>query len=541
VNTNRLKIQSTRNLSATEQQMRGMGIVTMYCDESGSVQSHIQNDWLVDLLLSSPIFTRGVTSQIPNWITQNPPQVCEVCTGIWVAPVKQNASRRNTEFALGVIISDACVKGEYFHALCQASNADVTVIQELIQSSLPIATHDVKRIATLFQLAWESQLKEEANQSTIESFGHELADSYEEISLLYTMSGSMNSVDHPERYIELACNELLQTLPYGWVGVQLNIGDRLPKPGNEMVMAALSQKTPQDVQCDVQAVLDSIQPGQTIISNSEDDISSLFGAATIIEPIESDGVIIGILIAANKQGSDSTASSVDAKLLAATASQLGIFLENALLYENLNATFLGTLEALTTSIDAKDKYTCGHSQRVALLTAQLAEKAGLDADQVDRCRIAGLVHDIGKIGVPEHVLLKQGGLTDEEFESIQKHPEIGARILRDIPQMEDILGGVLHHHEKFDGSGYPHGIAGDDIPFIARMISLADTFDAMSSSRTYRNAMTRQSVLNEMKRVSGTQFDPELAEQFFTLDFSAWEKMMIEHQARAPITRKEAA
>jgi HD-GYP domain-containing protein (c-di-GMP phosphodiesterase class II) len=107
--------------------------------------------------------------------------------------------------------------------------------------------------------------------------------------------------------------------------------------------------------------------------------------------------------------------------------------------------------------------------------------------------------------------------------------------------MEDILGGVLHHHEKFDGSGYPHGIAGNDIPLVARMISLADTFDAMSSSRTYRNAMTRQSVLDEMKRVSGTQFDPELAEHFFALDFSAWEKMMIDHQARAPITRKEAA
>jgi putative nucleotidyltransferase with HDIG domain len=308
-----------------------------------------------------------------------------------------------------------------------------------------------------------------------------------------------------------------------------------------MVIASLSQKEPRDVRLNVQEVLGSIQPGQTIISNHEDEISSMFGPATIIEPIESDGAIIGILIAANKQGSDLAASSVDAKLLAATASQLGIFLENALLYENLNATFLGTLEALTTSIDAKDKYTCGHSQRVALLTTQLAEKAGLDIDQVERCRIAGLVHDIGKIGVPEHVLLKQGGLTDDEFEAIQKHPEIGARILRDIPQMEDILGGVLHHHEKFDGSGYPHGIAGNDIPLVARMISLADTFDAMSSSRTYRNSMTRQSVLDEMKRVSGTQFDPELAEHFFALDFSSWEKMMIDHQARAPITRKEAA
>ena len=168
---------------------------------------------------------------------------------------------------------------------------------------------------------------------------------------------------------------------------------------------------------------------------------------------------------------------------------------------------------------------------MALLTAQLAEKAGLDADQIERCRIAGLVHDIGKIGVPERVLTKKGGLTNKEFVAIQKHPEIGAKILKDIPQMEDILGGVLHHHEQYAGGGYPHGIAGDKIPLVARMISLADTFDAMSSSRTYRNAMNRDSVLAEMKRSVGSQFDPELSELFFALDFSLWEQLMITHQA----------
>ena len=248
----------------------------------------------------------------------------------------------------------------------------------------------------------------------------------------------------------------------------------------------------------------------------------------------SDGDVIGVLVAANKQGNDSEASSVDIKLLSATAAQLAIFLENALLYEDLSATFLGTLEALTASIDAKDTYTSGHSLRVALLTAQLAEEAGLDAEQVDRFRIAGLVHDIGKIGVSEHVLTKKGGLTIGEFAEIQKHPEIGAKILKDIPQMEDILGGVLHHHEKFGGGGYPHGISGNDIPLVARMISLADTFDAMSSSRTYRNAMNRNSVLDEMKRAVGSQFDPELAELFFALDFSKWEQLMIEHHGGRP-------
>jgi putative nucleotidyltransferase with HDIG domain len=331
--------------------------------------------------------------------------------------------------------------------------------------------------------------------------------------------------------------------------VKLNIGKRLPTPGNVLVFASHDSKVASKLDSEVASVVERLNPGVTVIANGEDAISTQFGPATIIEPIVNDGAVVGVLIAANKQGDDCFASSVDIKLLSATATQLGIFIENAVLYEDLNATFLGTLEALTTSIDAKDKYTCGHSQRVALLTAQLAHAYGLDADQVDRFRIAGLVHDIGKIGVPEHVLTKTGGLTEHEIVAIQKHPEIGARILRDIPQMEDILGGVLHHHEKYGGGGYPHGIAGEEIPLVARMISLADTFDAMSSCRTYRNALTRCSVLREMKRVSGAQFDPKLAELFFNLDFSEWERMMIDHQAESsknlgtvvPITTKDAA
>jgi HD-GYP domain-containing protein (c-di-GMP phosphodiesterase class II) len=389
----------------------------------------------------------------------------------------------------------------------------------------------------MFQFAWNAQAESETNQNTMDSVGQELADSYEEINLLYTITSSMNSVNHPKRFIELACDELLQTLPYEWIGVQLRVGDRLPRIGNDLLFAG-------NVQSDSSEMVRSITNEMTnkpIISNSNDSVANTLGQATIIEPIMSDGKVIGVLVAANKLGDDTEASSVDSKLLSATASQIAIFLENALLYEDLSATFLGTLEALTASIDAKDKYTCGHSQRVALLTAQLAEKADLDADQVDRFRIAGLVHDIGKIGVSEHVLTKQGGLTNAEFEEIQKHPEIGAKILKDIPQMEDILGGVLHHHEKFAGGGYPHGIAGDAIPLVARMITLADTFDAMSSSRTYRNAMNRNAVLDEMKRVVGTQFDPELAEHFFNLDFSKWEQLMVEHQAWSPITSEGKA
>ncbi len=531
VNTKNFTSTAHDTASPLTKLARDSGMALLHCDAKGTLVATEQNDWLIDLLSASPLIRIAITSNCATWNSQDSLQPAEAFQGVWLVPVRKE-NRRNGGFVIGVVVTDTLCTSEYLHALCQASGADATVVRDMLLSLSPVATHDVQRIASMFQFAWNAQETSDTNKCTMDAVGQELADSYEEINLLYTVTSSMNSVNHPKRFVELACNELLQTLPYEWIGVQLRIGDRLPRIGSELVFAG---NAPTNASGVVHSVTNDIE-ATPIVSHGEDIVANRLGQATIIEPILSEGNVIGVLVAANKQGNDSEASSVDIKLLSATASQLAIFLENALLYEDLSATFLGTLEALTASIDAKDKYTCGHSQRVALLTSQLAEKAGLDADQVDRFRIAGLVHDIGKIGVPEYVLTKKGGLTNAEFCEIQKHPEIGAKILKDIPQMEDILGGVLHHHEKYSGGGYPHGIAGNKIPLVARMITLADTFDAMSSSRTYRNAMNRDAVLDEMKSVVGSQFDPELAELFFKLDFSHWEQLMIEHQA---ITRNE--
>jgi HD-GYP domain-containing protein (c-di-GMP phosphodiesterase class II) len=211
---------------------------------------------------------------------------------------------------------------------------------------------------------------------------------------------------------------------------------------------------------------------------------------------------------------------------------MSIFIENNMLYEDMQDMFMGTLHSLIASIDAKDTYTCGHSERVAWLSRQLAEAAGLDNHTVERAYLAGLVHDVGKIGVPEAVLCKSDGLTSREFEMIRAHPEIGVRILKDIPQMNDLLPGVLYHHERYHGGGYPYGLRGTDIPLFGRVIALADSFDAMSSDRTYRCGMSLGRVLEEIARCAGTQFDPDLTETFLSLDFEAFYQMLTEHQRR---------
>ncbi|MDP7574371.1 MAG: HD-GYP domain-containing protein, partial [Phycisphaerales bacterium] len=276
------------------------------------------------------------------------------------------------------------------------------------------------------------------------------------------------------------------------------------------------------------------------IAGDDPELDAL-GTAGFAHPIGRDGRILGLLVAGDKEGPDGSPSSVDMKLLAAASAHIAIHLENAGLFDDMNTMFLGMLEAITASIDAKDRYTCGHSRRVALLTRQLAEAVGFDAAIVKRMHIAGLVHDVGKIGVPESVLCKTGKLTEAEYAQIQRHPEIGWGILKDIPNFEDILDGVRHHHERFDGAGYPSKLAGEDIPLPARLIALADAFDAMCSSRTYRSAMDKEAVLAEIEQGSGSQFDPALVPCFLKLDFSEWEQLIEAHGGMSPDIHLEDA
>lgn len=184
------------------------------------------------------------------------------------------------------------------------------------------------------------------------------------------------------------------------------------------------------------------------------------------------------------------------------------------------AMFDGTMQALIASIDAKDPYTRGHSARVAEFAALIALRAGLSPAEAERVRLCGLVHDIGKIGVSEDVLRKPGKLTDEEFRHVAAHPVTGHDILRGIPQVADILPGVLHHHERWDGRGYPHGIAGEGIPLLGRIIAVADALDAMTTSRTYRSARPMADAVAEIARCAGTHFDPVLAGIVATMDRS---------------------
>jgi putative nucleotidyltransferase with HDIG domain len=183
--------------------------------------------------------------------------------------------------------------------------------------------------------------------------------------------------------------------------------------------------------------------------------------------------------------------------------------------EKIRASFINAITALAYALEAKDVYTSGHSQRVTGISVAIARELGMPQDSIDKIRLAGLVHDIGKIGIRESVLNKPASLTDEELKHIKSHCEAGEHILTPIVEDEEILRAVRHHHEHYDGMGYPDGLRGEQIPLAARILAVADAFDAMTSERPYRSAMSAQDACAEIERCKGTQFVPEVADAFF--------------------------
>lgn len=182
--------------------------------------------------------------------------------------------------------------------------------------------------------------------------------------------------------------------------------------------------------------------------------------------------------------------------------------------EQLEKSYLESIETLRYTVEAKDSYTRGHSDRVSAYSVLIGKKLNLSEDKLKTLQIGGLFHDIGKIGVPDSILLKEGKLTDDEYSEIKNHPSIGSHILSTASIFQDMIPIVKHHHEKYDGNGYPSKLKGEEIPYLARITAIADSFDAMTSRRTYRDSLPLETVISEFERCKGTQFDPQLTDIF---------------------------
>ena len=176
--------------------------------------------------------------------------------------------------------------------------------------------------------------------------------------------------------------------------------------------------------------------------------------------------------------------------------------------------FMGSIRMLANAIDEKDPYTRGHSERVAYYSMVLAKHLGMSAEEVDKVHLSGIIHDVGKIGIEDKILRKAAALTEEEYEIMKQHPSKGEHILDGVPLLKEMAGAGLMHHENMDGSGYPRGLKGEEIPLLGRIVSVADAFDAMTTDRPYSKAMTFEAAIARLKFLAGKKFDPECVEAF---------------------------
>jgi len=233
---------------------------------------------------------------------------------------------------------------------------------------------------------------------------------------------------------------------------------------------------------------------------------------TISVPIRAKDKIIGVFNVDNKE--QGTFTPNDLRLFTILASEVGVATENAKLYQDIRKSLLNTVEALAVAVDAKDPYTKGHSERVARYSLLIAEEMGLSKEEIEETKIAARLHDVGKIGVNEEILAKPAPLSNKERKIVGAHPKISARILGPVDFPSNIISSVLSHHERIDGKGYPNGLSKDEIPLGASIIKVADAYDAMTADRPYREALSFEKAISELKKHSGTQFHPGAVEAF---------------------------
>jgi HD-GYP domain-containing protein (c-di-GMP phosphodiesterase class II) len=399
----------------------------------------------------------------------------------------------------------------------------------------------IQRQARLLLGSVRDQLRLTGLEHELTSISSQLTNTYEELSLIYQISGGMRLSRRPSDFFRQACLDSIDVMGVRAMGVALRDGETLGQ--SPSLFGPLTLATGKIQRLASELLVWMARRKTSLLINDlkadkqfgwlGDDAQSLLAV-----PLQRGEQVLGCLYTLEKEHGDF--DSVDSKLLNSIANESAIYLENAVLFEDVHGLMMGLLHSLTSAVDAKDAYTCGHSERVAALSKMLAQQAGMEEAFVERIYMAGLLHDVGKIGVPEAVLRKPGRLTAEEFEAMKKHPAIGARILEDVKQIKDIIPGVLHHHERYDGRGYPDGLSGQNIPLMGRIICLADCFDAMTSTRTYRKAMPLEVALADIRRCSGTQFDPGLAEAFLSIPMEAMRDMLRQQEVANEIEQRAA-
>jgi hypothetical protein len=396
--------------------------------------------------------------------------------------------------------------------------------QRWARSQTPWTAEVLERLAEVVLDDLRLRGRVRALQTEAGSLSVNLAATYEEISLLYRLTQNLKLSRSDEDLGRGALEWMDEVVPAAGLAIQLL---PLPDAGKPGIHAARNQPV---LLCRGNCPLDAAKFSELVAHLHP---KSMHQPIVVNRPITgrpewpfpevrqmiavalAEGENIFGWLAAINHVEDAEFGTVEASLLSSIAAILGIHSGNIELYRQQSALLAGVVRALTSAIDAKDPCTCGHSDRVARVAVRLAETLGCDAKMIETIYLAGQLHDIGKIGVDDSVLRKPGTLSEAEYEHIKQHSQIGHHILHDLAKLENVLPVVLHHHEAWDGNGYPHQLDAEQIPLAARIVAVADAFDAMSSDRPYRKGMPNAEVDQVLRDGAGRQWDPAVIDAFF--------------------------
>jgi HD-GYP domain-containing protein (c-di-GMP phosphodiesterase class II) len=359
-----------------------------------------------------------------------------------------------------------------------------------------------------------------ANRKEIEEVAEELSLSFEDLSLYARISTHMRSLHFSGEMLKALVEELQETLRVDLAFIEL--------PDREEYNAIVTGRDLRDRASDQQAfahnLIQSIPKAAPSLEQDYFIVNNASNTPGFKELHPEPYRFLAVKVAHNSTFDgwfglvsfklEEHFRQSELRLLQSMAKQISVLLANVDLYHNLEKFVINMVRSLVFTIEAKDVYTRGHSERVNRYAMLIAERLRLDDAEKNILNWSSILHDIGKIGIPESILNKPGRLNEEEFDVIKGHPKKGRDILEPLEQLASSLPGILHHHERYDGKGYPHGLKGEEIPFLARIIAVADTFDAITSNRAYRSAKVAEKALAIVEDVAGTQLDPVVVEAF---------------------------
>ena len=354
------------------------------------------------------------------------------------------------------------------------------------------------------------------------ALGQETLTKYRELILLYDITEKLAASLDPQEVANLIIYEANRLIKADKVSLMLISEDT----GLLEVIAGLGEEAKTKMTLKVGegiAGYIALTGKAEILNDVSADLRFLAGtrkvSSMMCAPLRIKDNVIGVINLSSEEPANYTAE--DLKLLSALTLQAAAAIENARLFDNLKDSFLTAVYTLAETIEKRDPYTGGHTKRVMEYSLAIGHFFDLSDQEMERLKLAAVLHDVGKIGVRDNILLKNGKLNDEEYSEMKRHTIYGGEVLKYIKYFKDIIPGVMHHHERYDGKGYPEGLKGDQIDVIARIISVGDTFDAMTSDRPYRKALSKEVACAEIAKYSGTQFDPEVVKAFLKA-ISAW-------------------